>query len=98
MANLRLTIKYGDHLDILAFAFSFAFLFVCLISWLLSKSLVVIPTRKELILTMIILYRLFDNASLNIISFKLLGTQNYRKWKSFIYRVLRARNKPGFVD
>lgn len=33
-----------------------------------------------------------------IISFKLLGTKNFRVWKSFMTRALKARNKIGFVD
>lgn len=39
-----------------------------------------------------------DYASSTIISFKLLGTENFRVWKSSMTRALKARNKKGFIE
>lgn len=40
----------------------------------------------------------FDNSVSTIINFKLLGTENYRVWRSSMTRGLKARNKLGFAD
>ena len=39
-----------------------------------------------------------DNSITNIINIKLLGTENYRIWRSSMIRALKARNKLGFTD
>lgn len=39
-----------------------------------------------------------DTGVVSIISFKLLGTKNYRIWKSSMIRALKGRNKWGFID
>ena len=39
-----------------------------------------------------------DNAVTSVINFKLLGTENYRVWRSSMIRALKARNKLGFTD
>ncbi|GJU04576.1 ribonuclease H-like domain-containing protein [Tanacetum coccineum] len=39
-----------------------------------------------------------DNSNYVIISFKLLGTKNYRIWSGAVKLALQARNKYGFVD
>ncbi|GJR87104.1 ribonuclease H-like domain-containing protein [Tanacetum coccineum] len=39
-----------------------------------------------------------DNSSSVLVSFKLLGTENYRMWNNAIKLALQARNKYGFVD
>lgn len=40
----------------------------------------------------------FDNSVTIIISFKLLGTKNFRVWMSYMIRALKARNKIGLVE
>lgn len=39
-----------------------------------------------------------DNVVTSVINFKLLGTENYRVWRSSMTRALKARNKLGFTD
>ncbi|XP_023737486.1 uncharacterized protein LOC111885459 [Lactuca sativa] len=39
-----------------------------------------------------------DNTVTSVIIFKLLGTENFRIWRSSMVRALKARNKLGFVD
>lgn len=39
-----------------------------------------------------------DNAVTSLISFKLLGSENFRIWRSSMTRSLKGRNKLGFVD
>lgn len=39
-----------------------------------------------------------DHSITTIISFKLLGTENFRVWKSSMTRALKARNKQGFIE
>ncbi|XP_023743339.1 uncharacterized protein LOC111891514 [Lactuca sativa] len=39
-----------------------------------------------------------DHSVTTIISFKLLGTENFRVWKSSMTRALKARNKQGFIE
>lgn len=39
-----------------------------------------------------------DNTANTIISIKLTGNENFKLWHSSMLRVLKARNKVGFVD
>ncbi|KAI3688864.1 hypothetical protein L2E82_46759 [Cichorium intybus] len=39
-----------------------------------------------------------DNTTATIISFKLIGAENYRVWRSSMMRSLKGRNKLGFVE
>ena len=39
-----------------------------------------------------------DHSITTIISFKLLGTEIFRVWKSSMTRALKARNKQGFIE
>lgn len=39
-----------------------------------------------------------DSAVTALVSFKLLGSENYRIWSSSMIRALKGRNKLGFVD
>lgn len=42
--------------------------------------------------------RPYDNYVTTIISFKLLGTENCKVWKSSMTRALKDRNIKGFID
>ncbi|KAI3499188.1 hypothetical protein L1887_34981 [Cichorium endivia] len=39
-----------------------------------------------------------DNTTATIISFKLMGAENYRIWRSSMMRSLKGRNKLGFIE